>query len=747
MKANLLITKRLTVLAFSIISLQLPVSAQGTAFSYQGRLDDNGSPANGTYDLRFAIYDAGTNGSLIGGPDTNSATGVTNGLFCVTLDFGNGVFEGSARWLEIAARTNGAAEFTALAPRQAVMPVPYALYAPSAGSAAGVSGGVSASQITGTLALAQLPGAVLTNGEQDVSLTGSLTGNLIGNATTAGTASSTAAIIASDGTQVLTLTGTNYTGLNTNTIYFTSGVALGVFGSAQVFQWSTSIAAYTNGSGAGEYYELTQARWQITNSINPDTNSPFIYPNNATNPVSINWHTNDGTGLAGVFPSFGTNTVLVYSLGNAVVLNSTAPAAALAGVASNTLAFSQDLTNLDNTTWMYEKADCLEDNQNVGRYAWTNAIAKLRAGKTIRIEFDGTGLTSFLFPPFGRQLTNTFGVPAGVFNDMLNGGGFVWPQWGNIIFNYTGAAYSTPGLDGFWFTGYAVTTNAPATIGIYGNPAWSAMPFAWDVLEIDYCKFPNGSSFKVQTNNNANGAFGDISGTISTVGAGTNGASWFWTNSAGPQQLGYQVVSLSTGTNIFLSMGNWNSTITNGFIIGWQTHDGSHVFEENAAVTNNTGPLYQTWNPDLILWESIESVYILTNNNSLANWVNFYKTWVPSAGVVLCGTYPSSNADQAQQGTVTRNIALQSGVSYFDGYTPFESTNTMILRGMWGDGVHNYGAYPLYAYWLYRWLDLQDFYLQGGLTDANIITGGITTNIVVGGHTFYYTNGVLVNIQ
>ena len=356
-----------------------------------------------------------------------------------------------------------------------------------------------------------------------------------------------------------------------------------------------------------------------------------------------------------------------------------------------------DNTNLDNQLWMYEKADCLEDNLNVGRYGWTNAIAKLRAGKTIRIEFDGTGLTSFLFPPFGRQLANTFGVPAGVFNDMQNGGGFVWPQWGNIIFNYTGAACSEPGLDGFWFTGYAVTTNTPATIGIYGNPAWSAMPFAWDVLEIDYCKFPNGSSFKVQTNNNANGAFGDISGTISTVGAGTNGASWFWTNSAGPQQLGYQVVSLSTGTNIFLSMGNWNSTITNGFIIGWQTHDGSHVYEENAALTNNTGPLYQTWNPDLILWQSIESVYILTNNNSLANWVNFYKTWVPSAGVVLCGTYPSSDADQAQQGTVTRNIALQSGVSYFDGYTPFESTNTMILRGMWGDGVHNYGAYPLYG--------------------------------------------------
>jgi hypothetical protein len=95
------------------------------------------------------------------------------------------VFTGPNRWLEIATRTNGATVFTTLAPRQAITPAPYALYAPNAGSAAGVSGSISGSQISGTLALAQLPGAVLTNNEQGVSLSGSLTGNLIGNATSA----------------------------------------------------------------------------------------------------------------------------------------------------------------------------------------------------------------------------------------------------------------------------------------------------------------------------------------------------------------------------------------------------------------------------------------------------------------------------------------------------------------------------------------------------------------------------------
>ena len=76
--------------------------AQGTAFTYQGRLTDNGSAANGNYNLRFTIYDSVTSGTVIAGPITNSLTSLNNGLFNVPLDFGANVFDGSARWLEIA---------------------------------------------------------------------------------------------------------------------------------------------------------------------------------------------------------------------------------------------------------------------------------------------------------------------------------------------------------------------------------------------------------------------------------------------------------------------------------------------------------------------------------------------------------------------------------------------------------------------------------------------------------------------
>lgn len=130
-------------------------SAQGTAFFYQGRLNDGGSPANAIYDLRFAIYDASTNGNAISYPITNLATVVSGGLFTATLDFGP-IFSGTNYWLAIGVRTNGSTgAFTLLWPRQALLPVPYAIFA---NSASNLLGTLSAAQLSGTLPSAQISG-------------------------------------------------------------------------------------------------------------------------------------------------------------------------------------------------------------------------------------------------------------------------------------------------------------------------------------------------------------------------------------------------------------------------------------------------------------------------------------------------------------------------------------------------------------------------------------------------------------
>ena len=71
----------------------------GTAFTYQGRLNNGTNPANGQYDFQFQVFDAATVGASYGSPNPNTVAGVgvSNGLFStVTLDFGSSVFTGPA---------------------------------------------------------------------------------------------------------------------------------------------------------------------------------------------------------------------------------------------------------------------------------------------------------------------------------------------------------------------------------------------------------------------------------------------------------------------------------------------------------------------------------------------------------------------------------------------------------------------------------------------------------------------------
>ena len=154
------------------------VRAQGTAFTYQGRLHDGVSPANGSYDLTFTLYAAISNGTAIAGPVTNAAAAVVNGLFSTTIDFGAEVFNGTSYWLEIGVRTNGGTDFTTLAPRQTITPTPYAAFATTA---ANLLSAIPASQLSGTIPLELLPEEVVTNNASGVTLDGDYPGNVLTN--------------------------------------------------------------------------------------------------------------------------------------------------------------------------------------------------------------------------------------------------------------------------------------------------------------------------------------------------------------------------------------------------------------------------------------------------------------------------------------------------------------------------------------------------------------------------------------
>ncbi len=169
--------RRIQFVLLILLLVGLKISAQGTAFTYQGRLNDGGVPANTNYDFRFTIYDAVTNGNQISAQLTNFAVVVNSGLFNVTLDFGTNIFAGNNRWLDIGVRAIGVTNFTALSPRQPVLPTPYAIFAAGASNLIGY---LPATQITGTLPSAQISGTYsgavnFVNGSNTFS--GTFTGN------------------------------------------------------------------------------------------------------------------------------------------------------------------------------------------------------------------------------------------------------------------------------------------------------------------------------------------------------------------------------------------------------------------------------------------------------------------------------------------------------------------------------------------------------------------------------------------
>src|SRR5258706_7466689 len=131
-----------SILFLTFLISRTPGQAQGTAFTYQGRLNTVAGLADGFYDLRFSLWNADSNGNMLGNATTNTGIRISGGVFTVILDFGD-FFDGSGRWVEISVRTNGSGAFTELSPRQRFSAVPYAIYA-GAVNAAGINGTISA---------------------------------------------------------------------------------------------------------------------------------------------------------------------------------------------------------------------------------------------------------------------------------------------------------------------------------------------------------------------------------------------------------------------------------------------------------------------------------------------------------------------------------------------------------------------------------------------------------------------------
>ncbi len=140
----------------------------GSAFTYQGRLSEDGRPANGVFDFTFTLHTEATNPAPLGTYVLLTAVPVVNGLFTVTLnsndEFEREAFLGGPRWLEIGVRSNGLlANFIILSPRQSLDVTPFAAFALRSGIASNVlDGAITSAQLApGAVTAAQIaPGSI-----------------------------------------------------------------------------------------------------------------------------------------------------------------------------------------------------------------------------------------------------------------------------------------------------------------------------------------------------------------------------------------------------------------------------------------------------------------------------------------------------------------------------------------------------------------------------------------------------------
>lgn len=133
------------LLLCSVLLMWSLLSLAETAFTYQGQLSQVGQPAQGQYDMTFALFDAETTGQQVGVTLNEAGIEVSDGVFEVLLDFGDVPFNSAPRWLEIAVREAGVGVYTTLTPRQRVGASPFAIetlfVAPGAVDAAALQNG------------------------------------------------------------------------------------------------------------------------------------------------------------------------------------------------------------------------------------------------------------------------------------------------------------------------------------------------------------------------------------------------------------------------------------------------------------------------------------------------------------------------------------------------------------------------------------------------------------------------------
>jgi hypothetical protein len=257
-----MISRILFAVSYFLICV-IAASAQSTAFTYQGKLSENGSPANGSYEFEFTLFAALTGGTQIGPVNTREEVMVINGIFTVQLDFGATALNGGNRFLEISVRPSDGPGGSVLTPRQQITSSPYAVKSINAASADGLSvacvgcvtsgqiqtvqgaqitGSISGSQISGPIPVGSMPSGSSSYVQNTTSPQASSNFNISGDGTLGGTLSANAATFTTTASASIFSAATQF---NINNVR-----VLGVAGNGNLFAGANSGTLNTGSNNA-----------------------------------------------------------------------------------------------------------------------------------------------------------------------------------------------------------------------------------------------------------------------------------------------------------------------------------------------------------------------------------------------------------------------------------------------------------------------------------------------------------------
>jgi hypothetical protein len=573
--------------------------AQGTAFTYQGKLSAGGAPANGTYDLQFTILD-GTNipGNVISGPLIEPATGVTNGLFTVTLDFGPGVFNGNARWLEIAVRTNGGTTLTALSPRQPLTPAPYAILAGDVTSA-----NIARLTLTGTTTPATGVPVIDSGFVVRATVTSGGSGYVTPPSVTLGnTGGGSGAIITANisSGRVLSFTvldaGFGYSPATTLTVGVPPSDAYQVFAGANYFSGvntlnnpGNTIAGSFTGNGAGLTNVIGTMPWQTVagTSVQAVPNTGYLLTNAQL--VSVTLPASPSPGDIVRVSGVGAGGWRIAQNTGQLILTDT-----ISGQSFNTVASSSDGTRL--VAAGFSPRICISTNSGA---IWAPTSSPITSWSSVALSSDGSKLVA------AAGLYYTSG-PLYVSLDM----GASWTATSAPITNWASVASS---LDGSKLVaaagggnGYVGPIYTSANSGATWAPS-SAPSLGWSSVACS----SDGSKLVAAARN------GSVFTTLGSIYASTNSGTT-WTPTSAPSNSWSSVASSSDGSKLV-------ATVSGGLI--YTSANSGATWTPTSAPSNSWNSVASSSDGSKLV-AVVSGGLIYTSANSGATWT---PTSAPSA--------------------------------------------------------------------------------------------------------------------